>query len=235
MLFRSRDTTTKLDRFKCGFFVDNFKSYNGGQIANKDYKASVDVENGVLRPSHYTTSLDLLLGSESIIGIGTQANPNVDLKFATDLSSPNIKRIGDVVCLNYKEVEYTKNQFATRSENVNPFNVINWIGSIQLNPSSDTWIETRRTERTNDVQGSYSSTIQQLGVDSNTGLSPIDWGSWETNWTGHNVTNGPSLGRLLTGTVNLGTVTYDPGGGRRIVTDTTTFRDDFLEIGRAHV
>ena len=225
-----RDTTTKLDRFKCGFFVDNFKSYNGGQIANKDYKASVDVENGVLRPSHYTTSLDLLLGSESIIGIGTQANPNVDLKFATDLSSPNIKRIGDVVCLNYKEVEYTKNQFATRSENVNPFNVINWIGSIQLNPSSDTWIETRRTERTNDVQGSYSSTIQQLGVDSNTGLSPIDWGSWETNWTGRNVTNGPSLGRLLTGTVNLGTVTYDPGGGRRIVTDTTTFRDDFLEF-----
>lgn len=228
-----RDTTTKLDRFKCGFFVDNFKSYNGGQIGNKDYKASVDVENGILRPSHYTTSLDLLLGSESIIGIGTQSNPSVDLNFVTDLSSPNIKRIGDVVCLNYKEVEYTKNQFATRSENVNPFNVINWIGSIQLNPSSDTWVDTRKTERTYDIQGSYSSTIQQLGVDSNTGLSPIDWGSWETNWTGRNVTNGPSLGRLQTGSTVIGFNSIQRS--RRQIDDITTIRDDFIEFNNQTV
>ena len=31
------------------------------------------------------------------------------------------------------------------------------------------------------------------GADSNTGLSPIDWGSWETTWTGSSVDTGPTL------------------------------------------
>ena len=224
-----RDSTTKLDRFKCGFFVDNFKSYNGGEITNLNYKASIDTANGLLRPTHYTTSIDLLLGSEAVIGIGQTSNPDADLRFVSDLGSPNIKKVGDVVCLNYSEVEYTKNQFATRSENVNPFNVINWIGSIQLNPSSDTWIDTKRSERTYDIEGSYNSKMQELGVDSNTGLSPIDWNSWETNWTGTNISNGPSLGKIETGNTSS-TITNDPGSGRRLVTDTTTTVTDFIEF-----
>jgi len=229
-----RDTTTKLDRFKCGFFVDNFRSYNGGEITNRDYKSSIDTANGLLRPTHYTTSIDLLLGSEAVIGIGQTSNPDADLRFVNDLGSPNIKRVGDLLCLNYSEVEYAKNQFATRSENVNPFNVINWIGSIQLNPSSDTWIDTNRSKRTYDIEGSYSTTMQQLGVDGNTGLSPIDWNSWETTWTGTNTSNGPSLGRLQTGSTSS-TSTYDPGGGRRIVTDTTTTVSDFIEFNNQTV
>ena len=229
-----RDATTKLDRFKCGFFVDNFRSYNGGEITNRDYKSSIDTANGLLRPTHYTTSIDLLLGSEAVIGIGQTSNPDADLRFVSDLGSPNIKRVGDVVCLNYSEVEYTKNQFATRSENVNPFNVINWIGSIQLNPSSDTWNETRRTERTYDVEGDYKTTTQQLGVDSNTGLSPIDWNAWETTWTGTNTSNGPSLGRIQTGSTSS-TTTSDPGGGRRQVTDTTTTVNTFIQFNNQTV
>jgi hypothetical protein len=229
-----RDTTTKLDRFKCGFFVDNFRSYNGGEITNRDYRSSIDTANGLLKPTHYTTSIDLLLGSEAVIGIGQTSNPDADLRFVSDLGSPNIKRVGDLVCLNYSEIEYTKNQFATRTENVNPFNVINWIGSIQLNPSSDTWNETRKTERTYDIEGSYGSTIQQLGVDSNTGLSPIDWNAWETTWTGTNISDGPSLGRIQTGS-RINTTTDDPGGGRRLVTDTTATVDDFIEFNNQTV
>jgi hypothetical protein len=192
-----RDPQTKLDRFKSGFFVDNFKSVYGGEITNKSYKASIDTANGLLKPQHYTTSVDLLLGSESVIGIGITANPDADYRFISDLGSPNIKKVGDVVCLAYSDVEYVKNRFATRSENVNPFNTVNWIGSIELNPSSDTWIDTNKTEKTIDVEGSYASAIEQLGVDNNTGLSPIEWGSWETNWTGTSVAQGPVLGRLL--------------------------------------
>ena len=222
-----RDTTTKLDRFKCGFFVDNFRSYNGGEITNRDYKSSIDTADGLLRPTHYTTSIDLLLGSEAVIGIGQTSNPDADLRFVSDLGSPNIKRVGNLVCLNYSEVEYTKNQFATRSENVNPFNVINWIGSIQLNPSSDTWNETRRTERLYDIEGNYNTTIQQLGVDSNTGLSPIDWNAWETTWTGSNTSDGPSLGRLQTGSTSN---TVSQQVSRRQIIDTTTTVSDFIEF-----
>ena len=194
-----------------------------------------------MRPTHYTTSIDLLLGSEAVIGIGQTSNPDADLRFVSDLSSPNIKRIGDIVCLDYSEVEYTKNVFATRSENVNPFNVINWIGSIQLNPSSDTWNETRKTERTYDIEGNYNTTIQQLGVDSNTGLSPIDWNAWETTWTGTSTDNGPSLGRVQTGSNSTTTTTQvnrrgqPVTRGRRRATDTTTTVNDFIEFNNQTV
>jgi hypothetical protein len=226
-----RDATTKLDRFKCGFFVDNFRSYNGGEIRNRDYKASVDTTNGTLRPTHYTTSIDLLLGSEAVIGIGQTSNPDADLRFVSDLGSPNIKRVGDLVCLNYSEVEYVKNQFATRSENVNPFNVINWIGSIQLNPSSDTWIDTRRSERTYDIEGSYNASMGITNADSNTGLSPIDWGAWETTWTGTDVSSSSS-GPVFTGS-STDTFTIDQGrvdlGGWTPLqfTDVTTTQNNF--------
>jgi len=55
-----RDETTGLDRFKSGFFVDNFRNSSSSDITNPDYRASLDIKNGILRPIHYTTSLDLI-------------------------------------------------------------------------------------------------------------------------------------------------------------------------------
>ena len=44
------------------------------------FRTSIDKKSrGYLRPSHYTTGIDLLLGSEQVIGIGTTANPSVTL------------------------------------------------------------------------------------------------------------------------------------------------------------
>jgi len=220
-----RDSQTGLDRFKSGFFVDNFRSYNGGDISNPNYKASIDTINGLLRPQPYSTSIDLLVGSESTIGVGTISNLEVDLRWVNDLGSPNIRKIGDIVCLNYKDVVFFENKFATRIENVNPFNVITFLGSIQLNPPSDTWIETRRTQRIEDIEGSYLSAIQQLGVDCNTGLSPVDWGAWETNWTGISITE--NTRSTLIGTQNLGSRTTI-NWNTWTATETTTFRDTFL-------
>ena len=91
------------------------------------------------------------------------------MRFVKDLGNPNTVKVGDIVCLKYTDVEFLKNSFATRIENVNPFAVVNWIGAIELNPATDTWIETRGTKRTVDQEGNYSTTIQQLGVDTNTG------------------------------------------------------------------
>ena len=229
-----RDKTTQLDRFKCGFFVDNFKSYNGGDVSNRLYKSSIDTNRGELKPQPYTTSVDLLLGSESIIGIGTTTNLNADLRFVNDLGSPNIVRVGDVVCLKYSDVEYVKNRYATRTENVNPFNVVNWIGSIQLNPSSDTWIDTKRTERTSDIEGSYNSAIQQLNIDTNTGLSPTDWGAWETTWTGTQQSNGPVVFSSQTGSQLITQSDNRAGGfipGAGIPINTTqVFQDSFINF-----
>ena len=143
-----RDPQTNLERFKSGFFVDNFKSVAGGDVTNRQYKASIDSTSGRLRPQHYTTSIDLLLGSEAIVGAATSSNPSADYRFVEDLGDANVKRVGDVICLNYSDTVYLENNFATRIENVNPFAVVNWIGQVELNPGTDTWIETRRTSAT---------------------------------------------------------------------------------------
>tara|TARA_B100000927_G_scaffold180239_1_gene145176 strand:+ start:1000 stop:8520 length:7521 start_codon:yes stop_codon:yes gene_type:complete len=186
-----RDPQTNLDRFKSGFFVDNFKSVTSGDVTNRSFKASIDSTEGRLRPQHYTTSIDLLLGSEAIVGAATSSNPSADYRFAGDLGDSNVRRVGDVVCLNYDDNIFLENKFATRIVNVNPFAVVNWIGQVELNPATDTWIETRRTAATYDIEGSFESMMGMTGADSNTGLSPIDWGGWETTWTGKSTTLGP--------------------------------------------
>ena len=110
-----------LSRFKSGFFVDNFKKHAAHQIAHPDFSASIDAKNGYLRPGHYTTCLDLVVGSRSFIGIGTTANPTLDLNHITDVDGENIKKSGRLLTLDYTETEMLKQIYASRVENVNPF------------------------------------------------------------------------------------------------------------------
>ena len=221
-----RDPQTNLDRFKSGFFVDNFKSVTSGDVTNKQFKASIDSTEGRLRPQHYTTSIDLLLGSEAIVGAATSSNPSADYRFASDLGDSNVRRVGDVVCLNYDDFTFLENKFATRIVNVNPFAVVNWIGQVELNPATDTWIETRRTSATYDIEGSFNSMMGMTGADSNTGLSPVDWGGWETTWTGRSSTLGPvtrvdSSSEVLSRTVQRHGPFVGPRRGGIPITTTT--------------
>jgi hypothetical protein len=231
-----RDSQTQLDRFKCGFLVDNFKSVSSGSLGDPQHKCSIDTKEGVLRPQHYTTSLDLLLGSEAVTGSSNVSNPDADLRFVKDLGNPNIVKVGDVVCLKYSDVTFLKNTFATRVENVNPFNVVNWIGAIELNPATDTWIETRGTKRIVDQQGNYASTISQLGADTNTGLSPIDWGAWETTWTGTQEISRENVFQSNATTQVVGSSESRGGfqSGRGVpITNTTTFRDQITTFSNS--
>ena len=70
--------------------------------------------------------------------------PNTDLAFVTDLGNPNVRKTGDLITLDYEEEEYQSQKFATRTENLNQFNIDNWIGSVELQPESDIWFETNQ-------------------------------------------------------------------------------------------
>jgi hypothetical protein len=181
-----------LNRFKSGFFVDDFSSTTS-QIKKTIVKNSIDIKNSELRPSHYTTELDLVLGSNGLIGIGTAANPQIDQRFVTDLDGIGVRRTGRVLTLEYAEVEYISQPFATRVENVTPYLVNYYYGTIELNPSSDVWVDTTRLSTKNiEIEGNYNETVSQLvasGFDPQTGYGPVTWGSWETTWTGENKTN----------------------------------------------
>ena len=102
-----------LDRFKSGFFVDNFSSLNS-QESGLPFENSIDLKNKELRPKHYTTSIDLIQGP--VEGLDSQ----VDLAFEPPEGN-NIRKTGDLITLDYSEVEWLKQSFATRTENVTPF------------------------------------------------------------------------------------------------------------------
>ena len=175
-----------LDRFKSGFFVDNFKSLNLQNTAAK-IKNSIDRGNQELRPASYTTEIDLLLGSKSLVGIGASVDPTADPRFVTDLIGNNVKRTGQVITLDYTDEVFLTQPYATRIENVTPYLVTEYIGNISLAPSSDTWTDQVRLDARTINRDTFTATQQQLsaeGFDPQTGLGPVTWGAWETTWTG---------------------------------------------------
>ena len=177
-----------LNRFKSGFFVDNFKKHASHQIGHPDFSASIDPKNGHLRPGHYTTCLDLVVGSRSFIGIGTTANPTLDINYLTDIDGDNIKKTGRLVTLDYTERELIKQVYASRLENLNPYLIVYYSGDMKLNPDSDTWTDTKFVDANVIMETEeYDLAVQELGINTQTGLGEEQWGSWETDWVGEQV------------------------------------------------
>ena len=192
-----------LDRFKSGIFVDNFSNNFYQTEKYNSYKNSIDRSNNELRPSPFTTEIDLLLGSNSLLGIGTISNP--DVKYVTDLIGNNIRRSGTnpdstgkgIITLDYIEVLEIDQPFATRIESVTPYLITEYVGQIDLNPSSDIWVDQVRIEplTVEGVGGITTRTqLEATAFDPQAGWSPVNWNSWETNWTGTNTTSTTTTG-----------------------------------------
>jgi hypothetical protein len=173
-----------LNKFKSGFFVDNFTS-TLAQENSIEIKNSIDIANKELRPKHYTNSIDLIFGPVENV------DPNQDLAFSP-IEGINIRKTGDIVTLDYAEVEWLKQTFATRSESVTPFLISFWQGTLELTPASDTWVDTVRIQaKIINAEGNYAETIanaaRTLNVDPQTGFAPTIWNSWVQNWTGKEI------------------------------------------------
>ena len=170
-----------LNRFKSGFFVDNFNDFQAQELDIR-VNNSIDRRFNELRPRHYTNSVDLIFGPV------IDTDPTTDLDFA-DIEGNNTRKQNDVVTLDYSEVEFIKQNFATRTESVTPFLISFWNGTIELTPASDNWVDTNRLEaKIIETEGNYNEVFNdnvEAGViDPQTGFGPMIWDSWETNWTG---------------------------------------------------
>ena len=132
----------------------------------------------------------MVVGSRSFIGIGTTANPTLDINFLDDIDGDNIKKTGRLLTLDYEEVEFIKQPMASRLENLNPYLIVYYSGSIKLNPDSDTWTDTKFVDA-NVVMNTqeYDLAVKELGIDTQTGLGEPQWGSWQTDWAGQQVVN----------------------------------------------
>jgi len=131
-----------INRFKSGFFVDNFKNNNFIDIENLDSKCVINKN---------TEELNSDISSYSLKAeIGVSGSVNIDsADFSSDLSllDSNIRKTGDVVTLNYSEISAGIGQtYATGQQNINPAGVTNYNGYVNLTPSSDTWVRSINSE-----------------------------------------------------------------------------------------
>ena len=171
-----------LNKFKSGFFVDNFTSLKPQETRGFKVKCSLDPGKNQLRPQHYCTSIDLMPGP--VEGIDSTID-----RSSLEAEGTNIKKSDDVVTLAYTETEWLSQQFATRTESVTPFLVSFWQSTIKLTPTSDTWTDVARLDakiiqKEGNFAGIMAQAMQEFGVDPQTGLAPIQWNAWETNWAG---------------------------------------------------
>ena len=126
------------DRFKTGFVVNNFK--------NRDF---IDFNREDGSRCDVNTSRNELISAVDFWSLRAELglNPGIDPAQA-DLSSnlnlldPNCKKTGDLITLDYTEVDWIDQPQATQVENINPFNVIVFVGGVMLDPPSDNWVRT---------------------------------------------------------------------------------------------
>ncbi len=169
-------------RFKSGFFVDNFTT-TIYQQKDTIIKNSIDAPNNVLRPSHYTTNCDLVIGESSLI---LNNNNSVDINYSNDFIGTNIKKTGNVITLDYTEVVENVQEFSTRVVDVTSYSSSENSGSIILNPSSDTWVS-QTTVKVNNIElnEDVNETQVQLEISrdsEDTGFLPGVWRGDSTHW-----------------------------------------------------
>ena len=135
-----------LSRFKSGFIVTDFrdKSLMDPRLSTLDI--SKEDSTAIAPVDFWSMNAELALDP----GIDVE---KADLSQNLTLLDKNIRKTGDLLTLDYKEVGWIDQPHATNVENVNPFNVIVFVGGVVLDPASDNWVRTiyvddHRTEST---------------------------------------------------------------------------------------
>ena len=124
-----------LDRFKSGFFVDDFK--DDQRLDPSASTAAIDLENNELITSTDAFSLKPEIALDPSINTDT-----TDFSANLQLLDSNVQKTGNLITLKYTQKGWIEQPLASRVENVNPFNMIDFKGSIKLSPSSDSWVRT---------------------------------------------------------------------------------------------
>ena len=114
-----------LDRFKSGFFVDNFETHGIGNLVSADYKCAIDSRQSVLRPQSKEDSILL-----------REVNTRQDQR-----SVAGYQKSGNIVTLPYSSLKLLGNDFASKTINPNPFVVFQYVGEGEVSPQIDQWYD----------------------------------------------------------------------------------------------
>jgi hypothetical protein len=176
------DSATQTTRLKAGFLVDSFNTHNVGNVHSPEYRAAMDRDNHRLRCLFH--------------------EKNAGLKYSVT-NSANVQRTGDLITLPYSETTLFNQNKASSTINVNPYEVFEWTGTVELSPSTDEWKDTEnRPELVVNQVGIYDAMMSIIDA---TDAMGTQWNSWQTNWTGVDVssvnTGGRNWNRTVTTTI----------------------------------
>jgi len=174
-----------LPRFKNGIIVDSFTGSGIADVAQVDYRASVDPKNQELRPPFSVSSVTLQFDSAN---------------------SSGYTQNGTSITVSSSDTMFIDQPKASKATSVNPFNITNFIGRIAIDPTTDIWLDTTRQPDVKINLGGSADAWSRI-----TSLtSPYDytWGAWQDNWTG------TSTSTQFTGTTRTGNLGFWGGDGR---------------------
>jgi hypothetical protein len=143
------------NRFKNGFIVDKFNTFLTSDRTNPDFSVSLDTENALIRPYPYVNNIG----------------------FKMDTETGGIIKTGELITLPYTEVVYIEQPYSSRVENLQPFEVTYYTGSLTLQPRKDVWFDTIRTPGEQQVVD-LSEPIRFLF--DNSGAAGDQWNAWQT-------------------------------------------------------
>ena len=132
--------------------IDDCSDHTQTDTQNPDHRASLDPESRLVRP----------LADED----------NIRLLF-DGATSQGVSKIGDNVYLQYDSATWQTQGLASKSLNVNPFGMVDNVGTLKLSPSSDEWKESK-DDATYAVQGDNKIDRVQAYL----------WNNWVWNWNG---------------------------------------------------
>ena len=176
-----------IDRFKSGFVVNDFKNRDFIDFRIEDgSRCDVDVVNKELISAVDFWSLRAVLA----LNPGIDAN-TADMTSNLSLLDPNCKKTGDLLTLDYNEVDWIVQPQASGVENINPFNVIVYVGGIQLDPPSDNWtrtiyVDNHRTESTGNTWNTISNVVSDTtDVTSSVDVTTTDVAADQNTFSGN--------------------------------------------------
>lgn len=169
-----RDTATfqvkdefGFDRFKNGIIVDAFTGHLIGDAQNPDYSISMDFREGYIRPTYSQQFMELHEVAQN----------------DSERTDAFYQRTGNVATLPYTHFLFAQNNATSRTENINPFSVMNWIGTLELDPPSDIWFNTNKQPTAYlQAEGNYNAVAQAA---QNAGTWGTVWNAWQYNWYGN--------------------------------------------------
>jgi hypothetical protein len=194
--------TTNLPRFKNGIVVDSFKGHSVADVTSPEYIAAIDPKYQELRASCNVSSRML----------------NFD-----GANSTSYLQTGPFVTVGATSTTFVTQDLASKTMNINPFNVVNYLGKIILNPPTDIWVDTdKKADVLVNIGGDKDA--WDLILESTDTAFNYEWGAWETTWTGTNTTTETTIRAnawLGDARGGRGNIRVNDAGNERTTTTTT--------------